>query len=295
MHRPFAPLVGDVLLECLHPLIQTVISKNGEVNGPYRTYDFDVVAGRNNTQVKLVENGAHLTFDLRDVYWCSRLGQERRRLLSTFEDGQWIVDAFCGVGSLCIQAAASYRNCTIFANDWNPEAIHALKLNAKRNHVRLAKVECRDAYDFLMDLGLHYHKITSRGGKEGDKIQQENGCFGLKLPDHVILNYPLEAPRFLGALRWWPIPKSQKETSCPRVHVYTFARPDIEKSLSAEDVATDIVASHLIPGLFSQELDTFFGCDVDVFWVRDVAPGKHVFCVSFSATTKLLRHMQGDF
>ena len=24
------------------------------------------------------------------------------------------------------------------------------------------------------------------------------------LPDHVVMNYLLEAPRFLGALRWWP-------------------------------------------------------------------------------------------
>ena len=178
--------------------------------------------------------------------------------------------------------------------------------------MRLSKITCGDAYDFLMDLGLHYQEMIAQERETGDGRQQK-GYDGQRLPDHVIMNYPLEAPRFLGALRWWPSPKKRtsrvkknskkrqvtakdgRETSSPRVHVYTFARADEENSRSAEEVSVDIIASYLIPGLDARELDATFDCNVDVYCVRDVAPGKQVFCVSFSATPRLLRYMQGDF
>jgi len=312
-HEPYRAVIGQVLLECL-PNIETVIAKKGDVAGPYRTYEFDVVAGRNDTDVDLVENGIRLRFDLARVYWCSRLGQERKRLLALFRDGDWIADAFCGVGSLPIQAAVA-RNCRVWANDWNPSAVEAFKANAKRNHAVIERIECGDAYDFLMDLGLQPQEEGGGGG-------HDNGRCG-PLPDHVVLNYPLEAPRFLGALRWWPTPNDKKKkkggsdgspTSSPRVHVYTFARSPEEDdgessaALSADDVAVDLIASELLAGpgavgegdsatkTSSKEyLNRNFGCDVQVHFVRDVAPGKVVFCVSFSATPKLLRYMQGDY
>lgn len=281
---PYRHLIGQVLLECLSSSnIRTVICKTDAVNGPYRTYDFEIVAGDPSTVVQHAEHGVNLQFDVQKVYWSSRLSQERKRLVNTFQPGQVVADAFCGVGALCLQATK--RGCVVIANDWNPEAIDALKENAKRNRVKLASAQCGDAYEFLMDLGLN-----------GEAM----------LPDHVVMNYPLDAPQFLGALRWWPTGRrkhdSQKGNGGPRLHVYTFARAD--QNRCAEDVAVDAVASHLvvstIPNLDGgdscrgSELDEY-GCNVHVHFVRDVAPGKKVFCVSFTATPKLLRYMQGDF
>lgn len=276
-HRAYQHVIGQVVLDSL-PSISTVIAKTGDVAGPFRTYDFVVVAGENRTQVALVESGVRLEFNVRDVYWCSRLSEERQRLIrDEFRPGQVIADAFCGVGAICLQAAQA-KKCRILANDWNPDAIESLRSNAKKNGLwqHFERVACGDAYDFLMDLGL----------------AAKDGC----LPDHVLLNYPLESPRFLGALRWWPT-KKNKHGIQPRVHVYTFARADEDRT--AEDVAVDLIADNLLPNQQvvtkrRQELNDF-GCQVDVHAVRDVAPGKVVFCVSFTATAKLLRFMQGDF
>lgn len=290
-HLPYRYLIGEVLLETL-PTIETVIHKVGEVTGPFRTYDFSVLAGRPDTAVKVTESGIQMQFDMAEVYWSARLSEERQRILKNeIKPGDVVADAFCGVGAICLMAAAQL-NCTILANDWNPKAVEYLEKNTVLNGVehRFEKLSCSDAYDFLMDLGLGNEKEESR------------------LPHHVLLNFPLEAPRFLGALRWWPVKATSKRSNknedehsfhSPRVHVYTFARADPDTNRSAEDVAVDLIASNLLPMGDSthraDELNNDYGCEVNVHHVRDVAPGKVVMCVSFNATPRLLRCMQGDF
>jgi len=298
-HLPYAKIIGDVLLECL-PNIETVIQKVGHVSGPYRTYDHEVLAGRNDTTVKLVEHGVRLEFDLSQVYWCSRLASERQVVLDQeIVPGQVIADAFCGVGAICLRAAQT-KNCTILANDWNPSAVKYLKHNFALNGLDrfLALASNQDAYDFLMDLGLEKEENEDENeGKNAANIPRH-------VVDHVLMNFPLQAPTFLGALRWWSPPLSQKS---PRLHVYTFARADPDTNRCAEDVAIDTIASELLPSMGvsededggdyfrKDELNDEYGCRVVAREIRDVAPGKLVFCVSFTATPKLLRHMQGDF
>lgn len=278
-HLPYQYIIGQAVLETV-PVITTVINKVGTVSGPYRTYEYEVLAGEDQTNVILSENGIRLQFDLGKVYWCSRLGPERKRLITTyFRRNQTIADAFCGVGALILQAAKEL-NCTILANDWNADAIESLRVNARNNHLieKFTRISCQDTYEFLMDLGLSHD-----------------------VPDHVVMNYPLEAVNFLGALRWWPVPATKRDDyqqKCPMVHVYTFARPEGERS--AETVAVDLVANALIPQSMNvtnrqSELNDVYGCNVQVHDVRDISPGKSVFCVSFRATPSLLRCMQGDF
>jgi hypothetical protein len=284
-----------------------------------------------------------------------------------------VADAFCGVGALCILAAR--EGIQVHANDWNPHAIESLRNNTQENHVEMASIQCGDAYDFLTDLGIRAvtqlkqqkQRQRSKGrrrpqqqrqlpkSKQGAKSntalisspslpsQQANeGKEETKpeqlLPDHVVMNYPLHAAEFLGALRWWP---SNTEI-IPRVHVYIFARDqihnanqntdeDIDTTIvdsnvnntekrpfqTAEAAAVEEIARNLLPPLHgytttattvpndndtmetcppaSHWLNDMFGCNVETHAVRDVAPGKTVFCVSFSATPALLRCMQGDF
>ena len=302
-HLPYANMIGQVLLECL-PTIETVIQKVGQVSGPYRTFDYQVLAGRNDTTVQLMEHGVRLEFDLSQVYWCARLASERQVVLDQeIQPGQVIADAFCGVGAICLRAAQT-KNCTILANDWNPNAVKYLKENFALNRLEqyLVSSSNQDAYDFLMDLGI---QESSSEGKEKDETSATTELDKSRSTiDHVLMNFPLKAPTFLGALRWWSPPLSH---SSPRLHVYTFARADPDTLRSEEDVAIDLIASELLPPMGSgsdddggeyhrkRELDKDYGCNVVAREIRDVAPGKLVFCVSFTATPKLLRHMQGEF
>ncbi|KAL3793400.1 hypothetical protein HJC23_001848 [Cyclotella cryptica] len=298
IHIPHGKLIGSVLLDRYHPTIRTVVNKQGEVGGPYRTYHLDLLAGDDDYSVHVVEHGASLHFDLRKVYWCTRLEGERTYMIQQeFRPHQRIADAFCGVGALCIRAAME-KKCRVVANDWNPDAVAYCLESARRNGIEVMErggefgVQCGDAREFIMNLGMSSAEEGSSSSKAREAASVSN------LPDHLILNFPLDSPSFLNALRWWP--SGEKMARPPRVHVYTFARGDDVRT--AADVAIDMVADGLLPEGGYIEPSKFrgvhldsLGCNVTAREVRDAAPGKLVICVSFSVTRMLLRRMQGDY
>lgn len=289
-HIPHGKLIGRVMLDRL-PSIRTVVNKLGAVGGPYRTYKMDLLAGIDDYFVHVIEHGVSLFFDLKKVYWCTRLEGERTYMIANdFKQNQLIADAFCGVGALCIRSA-TMKGCRVLANDLNPDAVAYCKDSASRNGIDIGQkfqVECGDASQFIMNLGI---------AASGSSTPQEAGVSNL--PDHLILNFPLGSPSFLNALRWWP--SGENIESPPRVHVYTFARADEVRT--AAEVAIDLVADGLLPeGGFVEPskfrgpyLNEELGCNIQSREIRDASPGKLVICVSFSVTRLLLRRMQGDF
>ena len=300
-HLPYKYEIGKIILEKFgeknNGKIRTVVNKIGEVGGMFRTYDFEVIASSSYSLdnhngdddqffVTLLEDGISMQFDIRKVYWCSRLGGERKRLIEAeFKKDQIIADAFCGAGALIVNAAKSL-NCTILANDLNPDAVKYALANAENNGIPQDKfqVQCGDARDFIRHLGIN--------------TSSDKSC--RSLPNHVILNFPLDSCSFLDQLRWWPSESANAGERKTSIHVYTFARADNDRS--SIEVAIDMVADNLLPeGGYSKQ--TFFrrkqldelGCNIRAHEVRDVAPGKVVICVSFDVTTMLLKHMQGEF
>lgn len=317
-HSPYGELIGQVLRET-NPSIDTVVSKIGEVKGDFRTYDLEVLAGPANFETTVIEHGVPIRLNVADCYWCTRLSGERQELIQDIElsvtktkkKDLVVADVFCGVGAVCLLLAKNNPNCTILANDWNPTAIKYFRESITQNGLDATKqfqLSCGDTYDYLIELGT-------------DDRPPE------LIPDHVLMNYPLEAPTFLGALRWWSTRSvSQKfKQTCryPRFHVYTFARSSSKGRDDDEEVAVDLIADELLPMMDTageiishdgmeenstekaeeetstfhrrQELDEDFDTQIQTRLVRDVAPNKVVVCVSFSVTPKLIRYMQGDY
>jgi tRNA G37 N-methylase Trm5 len=314
-HVPYGKLIGRVMLDRLRPSIRTVVNKLGDVGGPYRTYEMDLLAGDDDYLVRVVEHGVSLDFDLQRVYWCTRLEGERTRMIrDEFRPNQLVADAFCGVGALCIRAAAEL-GCAVVANDLNPDAVVSCRESARRNGIRVGEdgdgrfqVQCGDAREFIMNLGIGVTaaqpSLSSASSMEDGEVDTDDVAVppigDINLPDHLLLNFPLDSPKFLNSLRWWPSGGDRVKSPPTRVHVYTFSRGDDERT--ASDVAIDMVADGLLPeggyvqpskfrGRYLDEL----GCNVQAREVRDAAPGKSVICVSFSVTRLLLRRMQGDY
>lgn len=307
VHEPYGKLIAQVLRET-NPTIETVVAKVGQVHGKYRTYDYELLAGPNKLETLVVEHGVKINLHVGDCYWCSRLGGERQLLIQDIltktanKKNLVVADIFSGVGAVCLllskQGSESGKNVKILANDWNPKAIEyfdkSIQLNPSLDSHDF-EITCGDAYDFLMDLG---------DGKSKSR--------NFLVPDHVLMNFPLHGPTYLGALRWWPwknIQKHHKKHGCyPRFHVYTFVKGDPDSnSTDEEELGVDIIANELLPvmgddksraeehGHRRNELDKEFETQFSTRLVRDVAPGKVVVCVSFFLTPKLVRYMQGDY
>ena len=79
-HDPYKTLIGEVLLDKVAN-VRTVVNKIGEIATEYRTYELEVLGGDPSTKVELREQDCLFRFDVRDVYWNSRLQSEHARLI----------------------------------------------------------------------------------------------------------------------------------------------------------------------------------------------------------------------
>mmetsp|Transcript_39381 Transcript_39381/g.42668 ORF Transcript_39381/g.42668 Transcript_39381/m.42668 type:complete len:332 (-) Transcript_39381:29-1024(-) len=204
-------------------------------------------------------------------------------------------------------ATATASSLIVLANDWNPKAIEYMRLSIKGNGMAASnsnnttssspnllnfELSCRDSYDFISELGeeivISSPRTSSSNGYYKRKDNDDASCITtttatgnadkeeerrpLLLPDHVLMNYPLDAPKFLGSLRWWSWKRLETEIKLrqedavgsssgdgestwigPRFHVYTFSRSSsAAKSKSKsngdeEDMAINIIADELVP------------------------------------------------
>ncbi|OEU19275.1 Met_10-domain-containing protein, partial [Fragilariopsis cylindrus CCMP1102] len=259
---PYKYLVGKVLLEKNAPRIQTVVNKLGSIDTKYRTFGMEIIARNGNgngnsnndndnddddnnwSDVVVKEEGCEYRLDFRKVYWNSRLGGEHRRLVQLIQQ-----DTVNRMKKEPPQVSVSSSVIVVYANDLNPSSYEYLVINAKRN--KCDYINCNDDLGFLSS-------ITDR------EIR----------PDHYIMNLPATALEFLDAFRGYPttsslLPQQQPQ---PQIHVHCFAPKDIQES------RTEIW----------NRMETALGCSLDekldnvtIYPVRDVAPNKNMYCVSF--------------
>lgn len=83
--------------------------------------------------MRVIEKGAKFELDFEKVYWCSRLQQERDRLLTQMKPGETLLDIFCGVGPLAVRAAL--KGLIVLSNDLNPYCTEFLINNCRINKV----------------------------------------------------------------------------------------------------------------------------------------------------------------
>ncbi|KAE8676971.1 tRNA (guanine(37)-N1)-methyltransferase 1 [Hibiscus syriacus] len=120
-HLPYKNVIAKVVLDKKKPKIQTVVNKIDVIQNDYRKMQLEVLAGNHSLVTTVVENGLRFRVDLAKVYWNSRLGTERQRLLSGFDRNDVICDVFSG-GPIAISAAKIVKR--VYANDLNPFAIN---------------------------------------------------------------------------------------------------------------------------------------------------------------------------
>lgn len=248
---PYRKAIGKIILD-KNPCIKTVVTKVGALSNEFRTFDMEVIGGRDDTNVTVCERGLRLRFDFRQVYWNSRLSEERVRLLEKVAQQDLVCDIMAGVGAFALLCAQ--QGCRVFANDLNPAGAEAIRRNAELNRLDLT-VYNQCARECVRSLG------------------SAEAVVGRSAPArvHVIMNLPELALDFLDAFR--DMVQEQRSALFSGsavelvVHCYCFAR---EKDHPEAEIHPRMMAA--------------LGCVPDgtqIREVRDVAPKKNMYCVEF--------------
>lgn len=139
-HLPYKHVIGQVIVE-KNNHIRTVINKTDNVGteSQFRTFGYEVLAGPDDLNVELSENGCVFKFDYSKVYWNSKLEGEHTRLIKLFEPGEVVCDVMAGIGPFAVPAGK--RGVFVWANDYNPESYKYLQDAISRNKVSVIQCE----------------------------------------------------------------------------------------------------------------------------------------------------------
>ncbi|CAM8925721.1 unnamed protein product [Rhodiola kirilowii] len=309
-------VIAKVIFDKNYPRIKTIVNKVGSITNEFRVPKFEVLAGTDDMVTEVKQYGATFKLDYSLVYWNSRLEHEHKTLVSQFKPGEIICDMFAGIGPFAIPAAQ--RGCLVYANDLNPDSIRYLKINATVNkvddHIRAYNLDAREFISQLLAvphendsgannlalrecgtaheneatktgciegsctskiLGASYVRQDSETIQEGKKKGGANKRRKLELDwtnvktwehiDHVIMNLPASALHFLDAFRG-VVQKKHWKGTLPWIHCYCFMR-----STETNETIIQVAESALKASIQDPVLHR----------VRDVAPNKAMYCLSF--------------
>ncbi|KAL1789965.1 tRNA (guanine(37)-N1)-methyltransferase [Sigmodon hispidus] len=256
---PFKHLIGQVMID-KNPGLTSAVNKTSNIDNTYRNFQMEVLSGEENMLTKVRENNYTYEFDFSKVYWNPRLSTEHSRITDLLNPGDVLFDVFAGVGPFAIPAAR--KNCTVFANDLNPESHKWLLHNCKLNKVdQKVKVFNMDGKDFLQ-------------GPVREELKLRLGLSTEAKPSiHIVMNLPARAIEFLSVFKSLLNGKPCSSELLPIVHCYCFSKD----ANPAQDACQQAGAVLGIP----------LEASSSVHLVRNVAPNKEMLCITFQipATT----------
>ncbi|XP_008564161.1 PREDICTED: tRNA (guanine(37)-N1)-methyltransferase [Galeopterus variegatus] len=260
---PFKHLIGQVMID-KNPGITSAVNKINNIDNTYRNFQMEVLCGEENMMTKVRENNYIYEFDFSKVYWNPRLSTEHSRITELLKPGDVLFDIFAGVGPFAIPVAK--KNCTVFANDLNPESYKWLMHNCKLNKVdQKVKVFNLDGKDFL------------QGPVREELMQQLRPSKERKHSVHIVMNLPAKAIEFLSAFKSLLDGQPCSSELLPIVHCYSFSKD----ANPAEDVRQQVGA---VLGISLEACSS-------VHLVRNVAPNKEMLCITFQIPAAVLyRH-----
>lgn len=169
--------------------VKTVLRKGGAVSGRYRTRKFLFVAGARNYIADYMENGCTFRFDIRKVFFSTKLGYERKRISEMVKEGEKVLVMFAGVGPYAIEIAKSHRSCKVVAIEYNSAACACMRKNIALN------------------------KTANVTAEQGDVSRFSRKYAGFA--DRIIMPLPKEAESYL------PVALKMSKRKCT-VHLYSF-------------------------------------------------------------------------
>ena len=150
-------IIGDAALKFTKR--RSIYMKKSAVKGTTRVRDLEFLSGVDDSVTIHKEHSARLKLDVREVYFSPRLAIERKRVMQSVENGEKILDMFCGIGPFPIVIARN-KNVDITAVDINESAIKYLDENIKLNKLKgNIKTYCGDVRQVSAGFNMKFDRI----------------------------------------------------------------------------------------------------------------------------------------
>lgn len=116
--------------------VKRLAKKSVITNDDFRTPNVEMLLGGDNVWATRKENNILYTWNITKSMFSVGNITEKQRIGKFNCKGQIIVDLFAGIGYFTLTYLIHAQADHVYACEWNPEAVKALKMNLKQNHVQ---------------------------------------------------------------------------------------------------------------------------------------------------------------
>ncbi|MEK6841718.1 MAG: hypothetical protein AABX91_01025 [Nanoarchaeota archaeon] len=119
-----------------HKSVRTILEKTGKFSGRLRKQKTKYIAGEKTKEALYRENGCVFRLNVDDVYFSSRLSNERKEIAKKVKNGDKVLVMFAGAAPYPIVIARDSRAKVVYSNEINREANKYAELNIGLNKVK---------------------------------------------------------------------------------------------------------------------------------------------------------------
>lgn len=130
-----------------HKAVKSVLQKMDKRQGKFRLYPCKLITGSRNTEVLHKEYNYLIKVDPRKVYFSSKEGTERQRIVDLVKNGERILVMFSGAAPYAIAIGKKYPHNEIIAIEINVKAVEYAQKNVRLNNLTNIKNICWDVRD----------------------------------------------------------------------------------------------------------------------------------------------------
>lgn len=150
--------IASLLMES-HKNIKTVVKKRGGHEGELRLQKYSYIAGKRTKEVEYKEHNCTFHFDIEKSYFSSRLGNERKRIITQVKPNEVILVMFSGSGPYPITIAKNTKARSVYGIELNKYAHKYAFENVIRNKLKNVFLYQGDARKVAPRLKMSFDRL----------------------------------------------------------------------------------------------------------------------------------------
>lgn len=162
--------IANTILEN-YKQVKVVAKKTKQYSGVFRTPKLNIMGGEKRKETTHKENGVMLHLDVEKVYFSTRSGSERQRIINLVKPHESVLVMFSGCGPYAVEIAKHTKAKEVYGIEINPVGHTYAQINAKANKVEnKVKLLCGDVKKTVPALKKKFDRILMPLPKTADKF-----------------------------------------------------------------------------------------------------------------------------